>query len=303
MLEESFNISEYLKDYHSGKILMGKGIGLPLDDFLRFKHSQFTIINGLDNVGKTIWMLWYMLCLSRKHDLKWCIYSGENKTGQLVRQLIQFHTGKRLEQLELKEVFLYEIEISKWFKFVDNSPFYKLDELLDIFSDGNYDGCLIDPFTGLDRGYTHSDNYEFLNKSRQFCKSTGKSLYVNTHVVSEAARRNYAENHEYAGYPYPPNKSQSEGGQPFGNRADDFITIHRLNGHPLMNYKTQIYVRKIKDTETGGQVSPIDDPIEFDYNKGLGFTLNGQNILNQSSFNPLDFSKLTPNEDFEDSPF
>lgn len=296
-------ISLYLQDYHSGKITKGLETGLiMLDNAIRFKKQQLTIINGLDNVGKTIWMLWYFLVLSVKHDLKWCIYSGENKAGQLVRQLIQFRTGKRLTDMELSDVFRYEQEISNWFTFIDNSKMYKTNDLFKIFNN-KFDGCLIDPFTGLDREFTHAANYNFLNECREFCNSTGISLYVNTHVVSEAARREYGEKSEYKGYPMPPTKSQSEGGQPFGNRTDDFITIHRLVGHPIKGYITDVYIRKIKDTETGGSVTPIDEPLEFEFNKGLGFTMNGQNPLSNVIRNDLEFSKLEPNTDFDDAPF
>ena len=280
MILEQKEINTYLQEYHAGKIAMGLDIGLkPLDDALRYKKGQLTIINGLDNVGKTIAELWYMLALSMKHNNTWCIYSGENKGGQLVRQLIQFMTGKYLKDLTLAEVFHAELKIKEWFTFVDNDRLYKSKDLFKIFADGDYDGGLIDPFTGMDREYTHAANYDFLNESRMFCNSTGKSLTVNTHVVSEAARRTYGEGHEYAGYPFPPSKSQSEGGQPFGNRCDDFKTYHRLVGHPSMGTKTMLFIRKIKDTETGGAVTPIDDPILLDFNNGLGFTIGGINPL------------------------
>lgn len=304
MIENRHNITKYLQSYHEGKISLGKDTGLiRLDNSIRFKPSQLTIINGLDNVGKTIWMLWYFLTLSVKHDLKWIIWSGENKSGQLVRQLIQFLTGKKLNQIPIADIFRYQTDIEKWFTFVDNSKFYKLEDLLKIFESNDVAGCLIDPFTGLNREFTHAGNYDFLNKCRDFCNRTNKSLYVNTHVVSEAARRVYSDTHELAGYPFPPSKSQSEGGQPFGNRTDDFITIHRLVGHPMKNYLTLVYIRKIKDTETGGMVTPIDAPLEFDFNAGLGFTLDGQNILTSSTRNNIETHNFEPNLDFDDTPF
>ena len=135
------------------------------------------------------------------------------------------------------------------------------------------------------------------NAIRHFCNSTNKSLYVNTHVVSEAARRVYGDKHEWAGYQSPPSKSESEGGQPFGNRTDDFITIHRLGGHPTMKYKTMVYIRKIKDHETGGLISPINEPLMFDFNNGLGFTINGQNPLIKHE---KQLSTLEQNNNFDD---
>tara|TARA_R110002051_G_scaffold233916_1_gene295420 strand:+ start:851 stop:1771 length:921 start_codon:yes stop_codon:yes gene_type:complete len=280
MILEQKHINTYLQDYHSGKIAMGQGIGsVSLDNALRHKQGEFQIINGLDNTGKTILMLWYKLALSMKHGNTWIIYSGENKGGQLVRQLIQFMTGKYLKDMKLSEVFHAELKIKEWFTFLDNDRLYKSTELFKIFADGDYNGGLIDPFTGMNREYTHAANYDFLNEARLFCNSTKKSLYVNTHVVSAAARRTYSEGHEYAGYPFPVSKSESEGGQPFGNRCDNFLTIHRLVGHPSMGTKTMLFIRKIKDTETGGAVSPIDEPILLDFNNGLGFTIDGINPL------------------------
>jgi len=304
MIEENNKIISYLNDYHAGKIKKGLDTGLPLlDNHIRFKKGQFTIINGLDNVGKTVLILWYFLVLSVKHNVKWCIYSGENKSGQLMRQLIQFYTGQYLNKMELNEVYRYEQEISQWFTFVDNSNFYKLQDLLKVFREGDYDGCLIDPFTGLNRQFTHEGNYEFLNECRQFCNQTNKSVYVNTHVVSSAARKVYGDSHEWSGYAYPPSKSDSEGGQPFGNRCDDFITIHRLLGHPTMKFNSMWFTRKVKDTETGGEVNGIDLPVLLEFNKGLGFTIDGQNPLTNMVRNDLELSKLAPNTDFDTAPF
>lgn len=283
------NITEYLENYHSGKISMGLDIGvIELDDAIRFKPSQLVIINGLDNVGKTAWIMWYFLCLSVKHDLKWCIWSGENESGELVSQLIEFLVGKRISDMEFIEVLTYQKEILKWFTFIDNRIFYTSEQLLKIFEESKCNGALIDPFTGLNRQYTHAANYDFLNETRQFVNRTGITIYVNTHPVSEAARREYPKGSEWEGYQLPPNKSQSEGGQPFANRPDDFITIHRLVGHPVEQYNTQIYVRKVKNIRTGGRVTDIKNPIQCYYNSGLGFTVNGKNPLNQTNTSHLE---------------
>ena len=56
------------------------------------------------------------------------------------------------------------------------------------------------------------------------------------------------------------------------NKADDFLTIHRVTSHPTDWMITEVHVRKIKDTETGGRVTAIDSPIKFEmYKGGCGF--------------------------------
>jgi len=293
-------IRKYLDDYHSGRIKMGLGIGCTeLDDVLRYKQGQMNIINGLDNVGKTAWIMWYFLCLATKHNITFTIWSGENKAGMLIRQMIEWKTGKKLKSLTISEIYRHEMELSQLFKFIDNGKMYKNKELYQIAIDNNSKCLLIDPFTGMDRDYTHKGNYDFLNETRQFCNATNITCYTNTHPVTEAARRVYPDNHELSGYPMPPSKSQTEGGQPFANRPDDFITVHRLVGHQLHQFNTLIYTRKIKDTETGGAVTPIDAPISFDFNGGLGFTCMGVNpLLKRSSQSISNNNIIAPQQDF-----
>lgn len=273
---------QYLLDYKAGKISQGLGIGLPgVDDYIRYKMGQLNMINGLDNVGKTAWVLWYFLCLSVKHNLRWCIWSGENKSGMLVRQLIEMYCGKRINELGEDLICRYETEINQWFTFIDNQISYTNKELYKLFSESECHGALIDPYTGMKRGYNHADNYDFLNETREFVNKTKITVYVNTHPHTEAARRTHTSG-EFLGYSMPPSRSQSEGGQPFANRCDDFITLHRYVGHPFYKYKTMLHVRKIKDTETGGQVTAIDEPIVFEWNNGLGFVINENNPLKKN---------------------
>ncbi len=297
--------NKYLEDVYEGKIKQGLGLELPsFDHHYRFKQGEFTIINGLDNVGKTDWMLWYFTALSVKHGLKWCIWSGENRAEQLVKRIIQWLKGNYIKNMDLKTVYSQKEWVLNHFKFIDNTGFYKTKELFDYFNSVDVDGCLIDPFTGMDREFTHAANYKFLNESRKFVNSTKKSLYVNTHPNTEAARRVYSDSHEFAGYPMPPSRSQSEGGQPFANRPDNFITIHRLLGHPLHQYETQIFVRKVKDTETGGTPNSINEPVIFNFNKGLGFISDDINVLSRTKKDDMAITPLEINKNFDnEAPF
>lgn len=285
MILDNGHATEYLNLYREGKIKLGLGIGCELDEYLRFKEKQLNIILGHDNVGKTYWFLWYMLCLSSLHDLKWVLWCGENSSGQLMRDLIQMYTGKRFVDLDFKEIRKAEIKMEYWFKFVSNENMYKPSEMLDIFSSTDAKGHFIDPFTGLDRGMTHADNYEFLNQARQFVNQTGKTIYISTHPNSESGRTSmlYPKGHNWEGHLMPPLKAHIEGGKPFLNRCDDMITIHRLVKHQSMWNFTMVEVEKVKDKETGGSITKLNTPILFDYNFGLGFKNNYQECIKRAS--------------------
>lgn len=298
MILESGHSSKYLSDFKDGKIAKGLGLGSELDEYLLFKRKQLNIILGHDNVGKSYWFEWYMLALSTQHNLKWCLWMGENSSGQVMRDLIQMYSGIDFKNLSHQEIRRYELKIEGWFTFVSNSKLYTPQELLNIFNTVDCDACFIDPFTGLERGMTHADNYQFLNEARQFCNTTGKTIYISTHPTSESGRNgmNYMPPHEWQGNLKPPMKAHIEGGKPFLNRCDDMIIIHRLVKHPTMKYTTLLDVEKIKDRDTGGKQTEVNKPLYFDYNYGKGFKIGGIDSVKRKDRDPIKIQEVLNRE-------
>mgnify|MGYP003133560977 FL=1 len=272
---------QYLQNYKEGKIKPGIGIGNNLDNYFRLKKGEITIILGHDNVGKTFWFVYYMLSQALINDKTFCIWSGENTSGQILRDMIQMYVGKPFKQIHLKTIQSAYNHLNQYFTFVDNKKLYTPQELFEIFDSVKCDVCFIDPFTGLNREISHNANYDFLNQSRVFCNQTKKSLFISSHPNSESGRAGnlYAENHEWAGHLKAPLKASIEGGKSFLNRTDNMITIHRLVAHQVMKFETMITVEKIKDKETGGQLTNLNEPLLFSYNNGLGFTMQGVDNL------------------------
>ena len=275
MILDKKNGDDYVLKFKNGDIEQGLGINVPgVDEYLMYKQSQLVVINGLDNVGKTYFCLWYWLMISLIHDKKFVLWCGENNVGQQKRDLVKMLSGTDIVNLSEKQIKQYLASINKRFEWVDNKRTYGYEDLFKVFEQSEADCCFIDPFTGLEREYNHGGNYDFLNCARQFVSTTSKSVYINTHVNTESARRVYPKNcgiPELEGYPMAPEKSNSEGGQAFANRPDDFITIHRYTDHPDYWMNTLVFVRKVKDQETGGKVNFRTNPLIFDYNKGFGF--------------------------------
>lgn len=275
--------AKYLLDYKHGKIKQGLGIDCHLDKHVRFKPKQLNIILGHDNVGKSYFVFWYFLVLALKHDLKFCLWAGENQYGQVMRDLIQMYSGIPFKDLHDNQINNYYAFLEQYFDFIDNSKLYTPEQLLEEFNKTDADVCLIDPFTGLSRQYGYEGNYEFLNMARQFVNETGKTIYINTHPTSESGRQGnlFPKGHMWEGHLKPPMAAYVEGGKSFLNRCDDFITIHRLTKHESMKYVTLISVDKIKDRDTGGEQTLLEDYIFCDFNSGLGFELYGINPLNK----------------------
>lgn len=289
MIKQKGTDLQYLEDFRTGKIKQGLGIGCDLDNYIRFKKNQLVVFQGHDNVGKTYWFAWYALTLALKHNIKFLMYTGENSSGNMYRDLIQFYVGKQFKEIDASELRSAYTYLEQYFEFIDNSKLYKPAELFEIFKTSDADACLIDPFTALDRDMTYTGNYQFLNTAREFCNKTGKTVYVSTHPNSEQGRAGnlYPDNHEWAGHLKAPIKAGIEGGKAFLNRSDDMFTVHRLVAHPTMKFSTMITIDKIKDRTTGGECTNLNDPLLFKFNSGLGFKLGHSDPLKEFRRNEI----------------
>jgi hypothetical protein len=301
MILNNGHSTQYLNDYLDGKIPTGLKLGCDLDDYYTHKNGQLNIILGHDNVGKTYFMEWYFLALATNHDLKFCLFMDENFHGKIMRDLIQMYAGKKFMTLSYKDVRRYEAILEQNFKFIDNTKRYSPDDLLNIFEKAECDVHLIDPFNGLKTPMNFGSNYDVLNDLKHFTKE-GKTIYINAHPSSASGRRSavYPEKHGWAGHVMPPLKSDIEGGKAFPNKADDFIIIHRLTQHPDLCTYTMVEVVKIKDTDTGGKPTMLNEPIMLDYNFGLGFKINGKDVIKRLSTPST--KAIQPNNSF-DLPF
>jgi len=280
MIQAKGNSVDYLLDFRNGRIKQGLEIGCALDDHIRFKPSQLNIILGHDNVGKSYFITWYFLALALKHNIRFVLWMGENSKGQILRDMIQMYRGVKFTELSEQQIMSTSAYLEQFFDWVDNKQLYKPEALLKIFADSDAHACLIDPFTGLDRDMTYEGNYRFLNMARDFCNRTGKTIYINTHPTSESGRAgNLYPDGEWKGHVKPPLKDHIEGGKAFLNRCDDMFIIHRLVKHESMRLYTMFSAEKIKDTETGGSINRMNEPILCEYNYGLGFVIQSVDVL------------------------
>lgn len=317
-IEDDDMLDEYLIKVLSDSLPMGMKTGiLQLDEYFRYKLKSFVIINGMDNVGKTTVFLYLSVLSSMINGLKWVILTNENNNGFVKRKLMEFHAGAPLKSLSKETYQDTKTFIEKHYTFLKNEEIYSYDELERIMDKvvEKYKpfGIFIDPYNSLDRTTDNHHEYDYLvaSKMRRFIKKTNTSIYLNTHVVTEALRRTYPKKHEFENHAMPPGKADTEGGGKFANKADDFLTFHRMTGHPKLWNVTEIYVRKIKEVETGGKPTLIDSPIRLKMNSNqCGYTICSYNkqtdelteyvdpIQEFRNPKPQDFGTIKPNYNF-----
>jgi len=281
----------WIDDYANGRIEVGLKTGdREMDEYFRYK-KEFTIINGHSNVGKTTMVLYLMVNATIRHGWKWVVYSSENRTAALKKSLIQFAMNKpvhNMNHMERKRAYEW---VGKHFVVISNKQVYSYGEIIifleKIMKQQDVDAVFVDPYNslklelGTSNKSSHEYHYEAATEFLTFSTSNNVAVWLNMHAFSEAQRRKGDD-----GLPTAPYAEDTEGGGKFVNRADCFITIHRKVQHPDHSQKrvTEFHVRKVRDVETGGQPTPLDEPIRFEMNTSMtGFrVLKTQEMLFQS---------------------
>ena len=263
----------WIDDYANGKIPVGLDTGDPeLDKYFRYK-KEFLIVNGHSNVGKTTMALYLMINASIRHGWKWVVYSSENRTASLKMSLIQFALNKNISSMnhmERKKAYEW---VGEHFTVISNKQVYSYADIIvfleKIMKQQEVDAVFVDPYNSLklDMANTsigvHDYHYEAASEFLTFSTAHNVAVWLNMHAVTEAQRRKGDD-----GLPVAPYAEDTEGGGKFVNRADCFVTIHRKVQHPIPSERkvTEFHVRKVRDVETGGEPTPLEDPIRFEMN-------------------------------------
>lgn len=271
----------YLSDVRSGNLKMGRTTGSPLlDNHFLFKEADFINVNGIDNVGKTRWIWWMLLIAAMLHGMRSIIFSSENTIGSFMRTMIQLYWGRPLYgeyAITEEEYHIAKDFVERHFKIIKaQEQLYNYKDIINLFkiaraNFGDFENGMLDPYnslkidlSGFSKISTHEYHYEALSEIKAYGQQTKFSTWINHHAVTSAIRQKDADKK----YSVAPRKEDTEGGGKTANKSDSFITIHRITNHPTEWMNTEVHVRKIKETETGGRPTFIDEPVKFKNYKG-----------------------------------
>tara|TARA_R100000353_G_scaffold3438_3_gene5354 strand:+ start:6271 stop:7899 length:1629 start_codon:yes stop_codon:yes gene_type:complete len=278
----------WIDDYSNGKVQIGLDTGEPLfDKYFRYK-KEFVIVNGHSNVGKTTTMLYLITNSAIRHGWKWVLYSSENKTATIKMTIMQFVMDKPVSSMTYAERKKSYSWVQDHFTVINNNQVYSYSDLIvfmeKIMRQQEVDAIFIDPYNSLklDMGgkgvSSHEYHYEAASELLTFSKAHDVAVWLNMHAVTEAQRRKGDD-----GLPVAPYAEDTEGGGKFVNRADCFITIHRkvqAMDHDIRRM-SELHVRKVREVETGGAPTPLEDP----YYLVMNLSHTGFNTrLGQSAF-------------------
>ena len=286
----------WIDDYSQGRVEVGLDTGdEKLDEHFRYK-KEFVIINGHSNVGKTTTMLYLIANSAVRHGWKWVLYSSENRTASIKMTLMQFAMDKKVADmtyLERKQAYKW---VSDHFVVISNNQVYGYSDIIlfveKVMRQQPIDAIFVDPYNSLklDMGQkgvsSHEYHYEAASEFLTFSKANDMAVWLNMHAVTEAQRRKGDD-----GLPIAPYAEDTEGGGKFVNRADCFLTIHRKvqSMDSDIRRMSELHVRKVRDVETGGRPTPLEDPYYLMMNLShTGFT---NRIGKRALYQPITFPK------------
>lgn len=316
-LSEDDSDFEWIQAYSEGRIPHGLDTGSEeFDKYFRYK-KELVIFNGHSNVGKTTVALYLIANAAIRHDWKWLIYSAENKTSSVKMQLMQMYMDKRVGSMSYAERKLSFKWVQDHFHVVNNDKVYSYLDILLFMEKVNHhhkiDAVFIDPYNSLrldlrssEMKNPHDYHYEAATAFLTFSNNHDVAVWLNMHAMTEAQRRKGND-----GLPVAPYAEDTEGGGKFVNRADCFVTIHRKvqAPDPHTRMMSEIHVRKVRETETGGKPTPLEEPFKLNMNSShTGFVEwgNQKKMLTpykqegKQTTMPVDrlHFEIRPNEDF-----
>lgn len=295
-LSDEIEENEYIDQAAKDEIAHGLTTGWPaLDPYFRLKENSVNIGLGLDNVGKSVFMLNIACASAVLHDWKWGMVMPENRTARSRIRTIEILSGKPITYFKY-----HPDELKKWkrysrdmFKIISNKKHYSIDDVLEMgermYKKFGIKALLIDPYNFFKvTGDGYRFNNEILSKIRVFSEKYC-AVYVLAHPSTTAPRTGK----DQSGYASAPSKYDIQGGADFPYRVDDFFTIHRIINHedPDVRREVQFCMTKVKETETGGKVHDKGDYTGLMYETKNGF----QGYWDLNDNNPF-FSKLNIKE-------
>jgi hypothetical protein len=263
----------WIDDYANGRIELGLSTGnQKIDEYFLYK-KEFVIVNGHSNVGKTTMMLYLMTNASVRHNWRWVVYSSENRTASVKMKLMEFANDKKVGDMNYNERKAAYRWVNEHFTVISNNQLYSYADIVlfmeKVMRQQDVDAIFIDPYNSLklEMGSsginTHDYHYQAASEFLTFSNAHNVAVWLNTHAVTQAQRVKGDD-----GLPVAPFAEDTEGGGKFVNRADCFLTIHRKVQAPDPHTRsmTELHVRKVREVETGGQPTPLEEPIKFTIN-------------------------------------
>ena len=303
---------EFMRRYRAGLIPMGMPFGYQdMDKYLLLKEGEFYATLSHSHTGKTTLNLWLLFLAAYQYDWGFVIYTGENRTASVKMRIIEFYAGEMIKKIPDFD-FQHALKwVNERFFFINNDSMHEYTELLkyaeSVSKYHSIKGIFIDPVNALKRD-ARINKYDYdmamYTDMLLFTKRTNISIFLSLHTRTEAQRNRNKDGNQLMPFP-----ADADGGAVLYNKVDIFITMNRDIQDKDRYMFTEIYVNKMRNKETGGDVTPKGSPIILRFNWNVEFVdiYNSLPIKRKKMVQPvIEFTPPTDediNQALEEIPF
>jgi hypothetical protein len=244
-----------------------------MDSKLLLKEGEFYALLGHAHVGKSSIGFWLAFVSALKYDWGWVIYTGENRVATVKMKLIEFYCGARIREISEQDFKQAMTWVNDRFFFVNNDNMHHYTELLkfaeSVSKYHSIKGMLIDPVNALKTGGNSKYDYEMemYTDMLLFTKRANIALVLSIHTRTQAQRERNKDGNQIMPFP-----ADADGGAVLYNKADVFITTNRNIQDPNTWMITEMHINKMRNKETGGDVTQKGMPIQLRMGHGIEFT-------------------------------
>jgi len=189
-------------------------------------------------------------------------------------KILEFYMGLKIKESQEEHMQQGIKWLNERFFFINNETMHVYKDILKyaekVSKYHSIKGVLIDPINALkttDKASKYDYEMEMYTDMLLFTKRTNISLFISIHTRTQSQRERGSDGNQLMPYP-----ADADGGAVLYNKADIFITMNRNIQDPNNWMVTELYVNKMRNKETGGDVTPRNTAIRIRMQKGLEFT-------------------------------
>jgi hypothetical protein len=235
--------------------------------------DQIYITDNYVPTHNTTVNLWLIFLSALKYDWCWVVYTGENRVASVKMRIIEFFVGSKINNTP-EDFFQQGIKfVNERFFFINNDNMHDYMEILkyteSVSKFHSIKGVLIDPVNALKIGKQNKYDHEMEMYTNMllFTKRTSITIFLSIHTRTQAQRERDKQGNQLMPYP-----ADADGGAVLYNKSDVFIVMNRNIQDPETWMFTELYVSKMRNKESGGDITPKGQAIKLRMQKGIEFT-------------------------------
>lgn len=244
-------LADVMRLYRFGYPKTSKILFEKLNEFIRWKLGELTVVTGIPNHGKSTWLNNVLVQLANLHGWKFAMFTPEKQPSEiLISELCSIYIGKPFYRANESEK-MSQSELEEALNFVDQHFFIIKTDEVNATPDGliskftemvkryGINGAVADPWNYLEHNYddkTPETKFvsDSLTKFAAFCKKYS----VHTFIVAHPTKMQKDKDGNFN----VPDLYSISGSAHFKNKADNGITVYR----DFTNNHTTIHVQKVR---------------------------------------------------------